>query len=736
MSHINALSPLPRISTLAVALTLTAASLAQSTDLPSGRILCGMPSSQRIAPAARPAAEYLGEKKGLIILVEYADVHFSMEDPQATYNRIANEENFSDDMFCGSVHDYFLDQSNGRFSLTFDVVGPVRLEKPMAFYGTNQNGVAAYDMNIGLMVKESVAAVDSEVDFSAYDWDGDAVADQVFLLYAGYGEVYGGPAESIWPHMGQVSLDPSVNEKISVDGGAMKVNRYACSCELGGPGQGTELSGIGAFCHEFSHCLGLPDLNGSGFGMNSWSIMDYGAFNGNNFIPASYTAQERMMVGWLEPIEVTGPVAVQGLKPVAEGGDAYIIYNSGNRNEYFILENKQQRGWDEDLGGHGLMITHVDYDVDAWKDNTTNTSSKHQRIYIVCADNTPSADTLEGDCFPGTSGNTALAGATIPAAKWWSANAQGLMDLDWPIEKISESADGLISFSIGGAELNLVPADLQGTQVTAGGFTATWTEVPGAEGYELLALVPCGADTPILAEDFREMTADKDGSSDLSSKLDNYLSTTGWTGYKTYKGSEGVKLGSSKEPGYLISPMQTADSENGIVTVTLTASPYKEDSRGMSVSVTDAEGNPLATATISADGLEHTVILPRTAARYQARISADKRAYISSLAVSDTPCAGTVTTAQTAENSVLITGLAADTEYAWWVRASLNGAPGSYSNPATVRTTGDSAVAGISMDAATAEYYTLTGLRVNPANLPAGIYIRRQGSKSSKVIVR
>ena len=142
---------------------------------------------------------YTGQKKGLIILVEYDDVKFEDTHNLDLYKQIANTENFSNNMgFVGSVHDYFTAQSRGLFDLTFDVYGPVPLANNQRYYG--QNNSQGDDMHPEEMVIEACEALKDEVDFSQYDWDGDGEVDQVFILYAGKGEANGGGRYTVWPH--------------------------------------------------------------------------------------------------------------------------------------------------------------------------------------------------------------------------------------------------------------------------------------------------------------------------------------------------------------------------------------------------------------------------------------------------------------------------------------------------------------------------------------------------------
>ena len=222
---------------------------------------------------------FKGKKKGLVILVEFTDAKFKDSNPQTIFNSIANEKGYSEGFFQGSVKDYFLAQSRGQFELDFDVVGPVKLAHNMKYYGGNdENGS---DLHPEEMVVEACNGIDSKVDFSKYDWDGDGEVDQVYVIYAGYGEADTGKKNTIWPHEWQLS---GASMALTLDG--VKVDTYACSSELNGAG---EIAGIGPMCHEFSHCMGIPDMydtgNSGNFGMGPFDLMDYGAYNGDGYQP-------------------------------------------------------------------------------------------------------------------------------------------------------------------------------------------------------------------------------------------------------------------------------------------------------------------------------------------------------------------------------------------------------------------------------------------------------------------
>lgn len=416
-----------------------------------------------------------GTKKGLVILVEFSDKSMASGHDQNLFDRQFNQEGFSEAGHLGSVHDYFYDQSYGKLELDFDVVGPVKLSQPMSYYGTNDE--YGNDLRPATMVIEACKLADQQgVNFSNYDWDEDGEVDQVYVLYAGYGEAYGAASTTIWPHEWNLSSARYYGDGtgvLTLDG--TKINTYACSCELRGT-SGSVINGIGTACHEFSHCLGFPDFYDTsyagGFGMYSWDLLDGGCYNGPSGygeVPCGYTSYERWMAGWLVPTVLNEPETITGMGSLDEIPDAYILYNDGNLNEYILLENRQNDGWfryvDHHTSPHGLLAIHVDYDSLVWAGNTPNKFANHQHMtiipacrnygalqssgsmqYYICSENT-----LCGQVFSGSGTVTELTSTSHAnyGGKWYSPNLAGHTTLDHQLTAITEE-DGKISFLFDG----------------------------------------------------------------------------------------------------------------------------------------------------------------------------------------------------------------------------------------------------------------------------------------------
>ena len=350
-------------------------------------------------PGLMPGSAFplTGSPRALVILVEYADVTMTTADPHDYFSRMLTQPGFSDYNATGSAIDYFTENSNGQFTPQFDVIGPVRLSRNRSYYGAN-GGITGGDLHPEEMILEACQLVDSDVDFSVYDTDGDGRIDNVFVFYAGRGENDGGGAQTIWPHASNVTLIGDYR----FDG--VQLDYYACTNEW----QGSRPDGIGTFIHEFSHVMGLPDFYATdytdAFTPGGWSVMDAGGYNNNSRTPPYYSAYERYALGWLTPTELPEGMDIT-LLPLNFNVGA--IRNTGER-DFYIIENRVREKWDAYIPGEGMLAWHVDYDPEVWYQNTVNNNARHQHVDIIEADGILSDRTRGGDCFPGTAGITEL----------------------------------------------------------------------------------------------------------------------------------------------------------------------------------------------------------------------------------------------------------------------------------------------------------------------------------------
>ena len=390
--------------------------------------------SSKYKSAAKKAGSQIkpeGDINVAVLLVQFKDTKFTYtkEDVENILNtkdyvyenKIANS--------IGSARDYFIAQSDGKFRPNFLVTDIVTLDNVMSYYGANKaNGD---DTRPTHMIKEGIAKADANFDFSKCDNDGDGEVEFVYCIYAGYSESYGADENTIWPHKWQLSAQSG---SITIDG--VKCNTYACSSELilnetNEENYGKMLNGIGTVCHEFSHCLGLPDIydptyESVNFCMDFWDLMDQGSYVGEGYIPVGYSAYQRDFCGWRDLVVLESP-GKYSMKALTQGGIGYKILNDANPDEYYILENRKQEGWDSGIFNEGMLVVHVDYLKSAWDNNTVNTVAGHPRYTIIPADNDLAIygtvtnaqfrESLQGDVWPGTKGNVELTNNSIPAAE-------------------------------------------------------------------------------------------------------------------------------------------------------------------------------------------------------------------------------------------------------------------------------------------------------------------------------
>lgn len=571
-----------------------------------------------------------GKRKGLVILVNFKDKKMQSKHTQAEWNDYFNKVGYNKYGNNGSVHDYFYAQSYGKLDLEFDVIGPVTVSKNMASYGAND--AQGNDIDPAGMIKEAceLAYAKEKMDMSQYDWDGDGAVDQVYVIYAGYGEAAGGEANTIWPHEWDIQ-----GGGYSLVLGGQRIRTYACSSELNG-GSGTYISGIGTACHEFSHCMGIPDFydtaGGGCFGMDAWDLMDYGSYGGDGYEPTGYNTYEKWVSGWIEPTILTEPCYIKNMKPLSDAPEACVVFNEANKNEYYIFENRQLKGTDVALPNHGMLVIHVDYDQKVWFDNEVNNTSNHQRFTVVPADNKLTSETVTGDTYPGTTKSTELTDTSKPAATLFNANSDGRKFLGKPVTDITEK-DGLISFTFMGG-VNLDAPQPKVMNMTETSFTGGWNAVDGAESYTVelreKSNLPSVDEAVKLSEDLSKWGEKLavDGTNDISSNLDSKMQNKGWTGDKVFECPGCAKVGTAKKQGNLTSPLIT-DNSSASVTVRLSASAYAKDATDITVSLLDNDDATIAEQTIKMDGTMATIVLDNADMKdYKVMVQPKKRGYI------------------------------------------------------------------------------------------------------------
>ncbi len=401
---------------------------------------------QRQALQKRKDARYDYSKfRGLIILVEFNDRQFSRSDYKDLINDMVNKENYTGftdtdgkfQAYTGSVRDYFHDNSNGVFNPEFDIVGPVTVD-----YSQEDGNKYSY-----FIMEAAVQAADSLVDYSLYDGDNDGSVDAVYFLVAGYAASYTGNNDKyLWPHESSLSY-------LNIEKDGVKINDYACSTEFYGwenSPQSVKINGIGTFCHEFSHVLGLPDFydtdyagsGGQSNDPNIWSVMAGGGDNNYGRTPCAYSLYERKALGFATPNYIDGERHYT-LHPIGTSNTGYLL-NTSVDDEYFLLENRQKDyKWDKYLPGSGLLVFRVDRsDMKPWYSNTVNNNPDRMYYELLRAGGIEHQNSIY-DPFPGKGNVTELSNETSPA----HLKTHDGQETGWALSNI-QMENGVISFDV------------------------------------------------------------------------------------------------------------------------------------------------------------------------------------------------------------------------------------------------------------------------------------------------
>lgn len=459
----------------------------QKTMAPSGSRLQKSSISPRSNAAANTVEKTSGDHRFLVILVEFADLKFTLDNPKQAFENLLNQSGYSAYGATGSVFDYYYENSGGQFNPTFDVVGPFAVSGGYAQYGGND--YYGDDVNPDGAFHEACKLADSSVDFSIYDQDKDGYVDNIFFYYAGHNEAEGASANTIWPHKWEFFY---YSDKF--DG--VRLGDYACSSEYKGY-YGNQMCGIGTFCHEFGHVLGLPDFydtdyesNGRCYPIEEFSLMDNGSYNNDGRTPPYLSAIERNLLGWMdEPQEITAS-GNYALKDISNN----VAYKTSTSNpgEYFLYETRGGSSWDKYIPS-GMIVYHVDQSSNivhgisaknrwaGW--NGINCYSDHPCYYIVKA-KSYSYDSYSIP-FPGSGNVKSFCG------KSWAGE-----EMDISLNNISYS-NGTTTFLLSSSAVKIVTgklSDIWGDPVSGASVTI------GKVGQGAITSVTTGSDGTYYAD--------------------------------------------------------------------------------------------------------------------------------------------------------------------------------------------------------------------------------------------
>lgn len=420
-------------------------------------------TTRRVAAEPRRANTtdaIVGERRALVILMQYKDVRFKTE--RKDFVSLFNSVDYHENDVTGSVRDYYRFASQGQLDYVSDIYGPYTSENNMNYYGANVStgGSDAHALDLCI---EAMKSLPDTVDFSRYDNDEDGLIDNVHIIYAGYGEEAGGAANAIWAH----EYPHRINLKNDI---GYSLSGYSCSPELRG-NYGSDISHIGVVCHELGHALGAMDYYDTNYGTGGeyagtgkWDIMAGGSWNDNGKTPPNFNPFVRSVIfGWNKQETLTSDQQITMPRMETNNPELTPVYKmeTGSSGDYFLLENRQRHGFDAKLPGEGLMIYHVHPNIERYRSTNTINASHPQAMYPVCASgSTPSArnygDINSSGCpFPGTRNISSFSADTAPAAVAWNGSAAKVSISNIAIQ----GADGTVSFVTSGNSGEPEPID-------------------------------------------------------------------------------------------------------------------------------------------------------------------------------------------------------------------------------------------------------------------------------------
>jgi M6 family metalloprotease-like protein/uncharacterized repeat protein (TIGR01451 family) len=401
-----------------------------------------------------------GLKVGLTLLVDFSDDPATVA--QAEIINFCNGNNYTGSGNNGSVKSYYYDNSNGQ--LTYTNVVTVYVRAPQAKTVYNDTTLDCGDQ-ANILIKDVLDTLKALPDYNTVilptlgaltvDADNEVVACNVFYA-GGNGGVW---MFGLWPHswsLYNVGAQPLGNGK--------SVNKYQIT------DIGSQLE-LGTFCHENGHMLcGYPDIydydyDSSG-GAGGFCLMNSGGNGGN---PVQICAYLKRASGWATVTELDQNSSLVATVTATAGvnfNHFYRFQKPGVPTEYYLAENRQQRGRDAAIPGSGVALWHIDELGDRDNQSTNyNTTHANYECSLVQADNQfdLQRNQNEGDAQdlyyagnPAAGYANQFSDTNAPSARWWDGSPSGVVFTDF-------SAKGdTMTFQVGAALLSIVGTTLAG----------------------------------------------------------------------------------------------------------------------------------------------------------------------------------------------------------------------------------------------------------------------------------
>ena len=377
----------------------------------------------------------------------------------------------------GTLWDYYKKVSYGNLDIVTvnlpSTIGWETAPQTYSYYCNGENGEGDYPHNSQKLVEDIVQLVNPYINFSDYDNDNDGYVDALFIVHSGPGAEYTGNNDDIWSHAWQTKTPQNVDDVI--------VSKYSIEPEYWSvPGDMT----IGVYAHELGHAafglLDLYDTDNSSKGLGNWSLMAGGSWTGNNGdTPCFPDAWSQIQMGYVNPISITNNLVGQSILAIENSPQVYKLWKNGVfGNEYYLVENRQEIGYDAFIPGSGLAIFHVDDNVASNKNEwyPGNTTNGHYHVSLEQADgnwdlekNINRGDS--GDLYPGTSNNRIFNDVSIPNSSDYNNQTTNVSISNISSSKTDMTADLTIFQNTTNYSLSISPASQEK-------YSITGTEIP------------------------------------------------------------------------------------------------------------------------------------------------------------------------------------------------------------------------------------------------------------------
>lgn len=367
----------------------------------------------------------------------------------------------------GTMVSYYNEVSYGDIALIGDTYGWFVAPDTQAYYSVS-NGLDPENRGREF-VEDIVAASDATVNYALYDANGDCFVDTVMVVHTD-GGAETGDADNIWSHRWVLSPTYTTNDPCPA-GGFMKVSDYIIQPAENGDGTLNDIVEIGVFCHEFGHALGLPDLYdyddppNDSEGVGEWCLMASGSYGGDGAHadrPSHMSAWCKKELGWVIPTTVTVNLYGETLSQAETNRDVYLIRKDGAASglEYFLVENRQQTGFDQYLHNSGILIWHID------EAQSNNNDEDHYMVDLEQADGDRDLNlgVNRGDAadpWPGTTGKTTFGPSSNPNSDYYTIGLTNVFVDNISASGANMTADLIVSPGVAGG-LRLADANGDG----------------------------------------------------------------------------------------------------------------------------------------------------------------------------------------------------------------------------------------------------------------------------------